>query len=158
MNHLPGCLSPDSLEYTSRVTININTNKGTLKAELYRDQAPLTVENFLYLSRSGFYKNLIFHRVVPDFVIQGGDPTGDGYGGPQYLIPSEDNSSTFIRGSIGMATSGFDTGGSQFFICQSNQPHLDCNYTEFGRIIEGIEIADKIEIGDKILSIEINTD
>ncbi|HID38605.1 MAG TPA: peptidylprolyl isomerase [Calditrichaeota bacterium] len=133
----------------------METEKGTLRIALFPQKAPFTVKNFLKLAQSGFYNNLTFHRVVPDFVIQGGDPLGDGWGGPGYVIPSEDNFLPFTRGSLGMATSGYDTGGCQFFICQSEQSHLNGNYTLFGKVIENIEIIDSILPGDKILSIRV---
>ena len=153
---LPEYLQTDSLfSYSANPVVSLKTEKGALKIELFPRQAPLTVKNFLSLARKGFYNNLSFHRVVPDFVIQGGDPVGDGWGGPGYVIPSEDNLLSFKRGSVGMATSGYDTGGCQFFICQSEQFHLNGNYTLFGKVIENIEIIDSILQGDKILSIEM---
>jgi cyclophilin family peptidyl-prolyl cis-trans isomerase len=126
--------------------------------ELYFDAAPLTVYNFMKLAQSGFYDNLAFFRVVPNFVIQGGDPRNDGWGGPGYTIRSEYNNITYNRGSIGMATSGKDSGGSQFFITLSPQPHLDARYTLFGKVIMGMEVVDRIERGDKILRVKIMKD
>ena len=123
--------------------------------ELWPDAAPLTVTNFITLAQKGYYNNLSFHRVVSDFVIQGGDPRGDGWGGPGYRIPCEYNEFPFLRGSVGMATAGKDTGGSQFFICHSEQPHLNGQYTLFGKIVEGMDIVDIIEIDDKITKISI---
>lgn len=147
---------PDSIFiYTANPIVEMETEKGTLRIALFPQKAPFTVKNFLKLAQSGFYNNLTFHRVVPDFVIQGGDPLGDGWGGPGYVIPSEDNFLPFTRGSLGMATSGYDTGGCQFFICQSEQSHLNGNYTLFGKVIENIEIIDSILPGDKILSIRV---
>ena len=153
---LPPYLLPDSIRAAvQNPQVEIITTRGSILAELYAGLAPLTVQNFLGLAQKKFYNNLTFHRVVPDFVIQGGDPQGDGWGGPGYLVPSEDNPSPFLRGSIGMATAGFDTGGSQFFICQSAQPHLEGNYSLFGKVIRGMEIVDSIVPGDKILEIKI---
>jgi len=153
---LPPYLKPDSIKlYSGRPVIEITTNRGIIMAELYTEQAPLTVHNFLRLAQKSFFDNLTFHRVVPDFVIQGGDPFGDGWGGPEYLIPSEDNPIPYKRGSIGMATSGFDTGGSQFFICHSDQPHLTGNYTLFGYVTSGMDIVDKILPGDRILAVKL---
>lgn len=153
---LPPYLQPDSLEFNGRrLSVSMKTNRGTIIIELNPRLAPLTVANFIRLAEKGFYNGLLFHRVVADFVIQGGDPLGDGWGGPGYLIPSENNRLPFERGTVGIATAGFDTGGSQFFICQSAQPHLDGNYTAFGRVVEGIEIVDLTVPGDQILEIKI---
>jgi peptidyl-prolyl cis-trans isomerase B (cyclophilin B) len=135
----------------------METSRGTIKIKLEPDTAVRTVANFVKLARRGFYDNLTFHRVVQDFVIQGGCPRGDGWGGPGYMIREEINPLKFKRGTIGMATSGRDTGGSQFFICLSGQPHLDGRYTAFGNVIEGGDILDKIEIGDIIKSIKIES-
>ncbi len=143
-------LSDDSLNWI------ILTNKGQIKIHLFPEYAPLTANNFIHLVNSQFYNGLFFHRVVPDFVIQGGDPAGDGWGGPGYMIPSEDNALPFKRGSVGIATSGFDTGGSQFFICHSRQPHLDGNYTLFANVIDGIEVIDLITQGDYIETIQLD--
>jgi cyclophilin family peptidyl-prolyl cis-trans isomerase/HEAT repeat protein len=148
---------PDSIIYQSNpINITINTQKGDIGVELWPADCPLTVSNIIYLIRKNYYKNLIFHRVVSDFVIQGGDPTGTGWGGPGYSIPCEYNDNPFVRGSIGMATSGKDTGGSQFFICHSEQPHLNRRYTNFGIVKSGLEVVDKITKDDKILNIIIN--
>lgn len=147
-------LAPDSLiYYDMNPNIEIETAKGTMAVELYADKAPMTVYSFLKLVEMNFYDGLIFHRVVPDFVIQGGDPLGNGWGGPNYFIPSEHNQLPFDRGSMGIATSGFDTGSSQFFICQSEQPHLNGNYTLFGQVKSGLEILEQIVPGDTILSV-----
>ncbi len=154
LEQLPSYLQPDSIpEHRDNPFVEIKTERGTIVAELFPGVAPLTVQNFLHLAQTGFYNNLTFHRVVPDFVVQGGDPLGTGWGGTSYLIPSEDNPTPFLRGSIGIATSGFDTGGCQFFICQSAQPHLNGNYTNFGIVREGMHIVDQILPQDKILSI-----
>ncbi len=153
---LPPHLQPDSIAiYESYPVVEIVTEKGSIIAELYPDLAPLTCENFLHLAEKHFYDDLYFHRVIADFVIQSGDPSGTGWGGPDFIIPSEDNRQPFVRGSLGIATSGFDTGSSQFFICQSGQPHLDGNYTNFGMVIDGIEVVDHISPGDRIISITI---
>jgi cyclophilin family peptidyl-prolyl cis-trans isomerase len=148
---------PDSINYDSEpINITINTEKGDIGIELWPLDSPLTVSHFLYLIKKNYYKNLTFHRVVSDFVIQGGDPTGTGWGGPGYSIPCEYNDKLFIRGSIGMATAGKDTGGSQFFICHSEQPHLNRRYTNFGLVKNGMDVVDKITKDDKILNIIIN--
>ncbi len=155
LEYLPVFLRPDSLDYNHKnPQILIKTSRGEITIELYIRDAPLTVHNFLHLTTTGFYRRLDFHRVVSDFVIQGGDPEGDGWGGTDYLIPSEDNGIPFERGSVGIATSGFDTGSCQFFICQSGQPHLTGNYTNFGRVIKGMDVVNHILPGDKILDIK----
>ncbi len=133
----------------------IKTVKGTIRIELLRNAAPKTVANFIKLAKSGFYDKRVWHRVVPDFVIQDGCPRGDGWGGPGYEIRCEYNDLPYNTGSVGMATSGKDTGGSQYFICQSPQPHLNGRYTLFGNVIEGMDIVEKIEIGDLIKSVKI---
>ncbi len=152
---LPVYLQPDSLIFDDgRLVFELLTTKGSIQIRLFPEYAPLTVKNFIYLAERGFYKNIYFHRVVPDFVVQAGDPTGTGWGGPGYLIPSEHSPKPFVRGSVGMATAGFDTGGSQFFICYSDQPHLNGNYTVFGKVINGMSVVDQIEVGDQILTIK----
>jgi len=151
---LPSYLSADSLRYSGPNPVyEIVTERGVIRVKLFLDSAPLTSNNFISLAGQDFYSNLTFHRVVGDFVIQGGDPLGDGWGGPDYLIPSEDNSRPFKRGSIGIATAGFDTGSSQFFICHSEQPHLTGNYTLFGHVISGMDVVDIIVRGDKIIEV-----
>ncbi|TQR61034.1 peptidylprolyl isomerase [Campylobacter troglodytis] len=137
----------------------IKTSKGDMKLELFGDEAPLTVCNFAELAKSGFYKDLIFHRVIPNFVIQGGCPHGNGMGGPGYTIACEcDNQSNkHLRGTLSMAHAGRDTGGSQFFITHSPQPHLDGVHTVFGQIQDekSLAVLDSIKQGDSILDIEI---
>ncbi|MDQ3019804.1 MAG: peptidylprolyl isomerase [Bacteroidota bacterium] len=138
--------------------VTLNTNKGEIKIELLPDAAPFTVMNFLKLAEKNFYDGTIFHRVVSNFVIQGGDPTGTGYGGPGYSIRSEFNPLTYERGMVGMASSGKDTEGSQFFITHSSTPHLDARYTIFGKVVEGMDIVDEIMIGDYIENIKLESD
>ncbi|MFI3316630.1 MAG: peptidylprolyl isomerase [Rikenellaceae bacterium] len=137
----------------------IETEKGTMKAELYSNETPITVENFVKLSESGFYDSLTFHRVIPDFVIQGGCPIGNGAGGPGYRIKCETSAPRQYhdRGVLSMAHAGRDTGGSQFFICHSrnNTSHLDGVHTCFGQVVEGVDVVDDIRPGDLILSIKI---
>lgn len=139
---------------------DIITEKGTMKLEFFEKDAPGTVENFVKLSKEGFYDGLTFHRVIPNFVIQGGCPDGTGMGGPGYTIKCElDGDNQYHdRGVLSMAHAGRDTGGSQFFICHSreNTAHLDKNHTVFGKIYEGLEVIDLIEQGDKIEKIIIN--
>ena len=136
-------------------TARIVTERGTLTVALFAADAPLTVENFVTLARSGYYRNVRFHRVVPNFVAQAGDPTGTGAGGPGYAIRDELNRRRYHRGALGMALSGPDTGGSQWFITHSPQPHLDGGYTVFGQIIDGWEVLDALVQGDRILGITV---
>jgi cyclophilin family peptidyl-prolyl cis-trans isomerase len=116
---------------------------------------PLTTESFIALARRGFFDGLTFHRVVPGFVIQGGCPRGDGNGGPGYTLRCELDRHPYGRGTVGMALSGRDTGGSQFFITQQPAPHLDGAYTAFGRVVSGMEVVDQIRPGDVIERVEI---
>ncbi len=138
-----------------KVLATVNTVKGALIIELLPDEAPLTVDNFVQLAKRGYFKNIKFHRVVPNFVIQGGDPRGDGNGGPGYSIRCEINQEPYDRGAVGMALSGKDTGGSQWFVTHSPQPHLEGGYTVFGRVIAGMDVVDRITRGDVIRSIVI---
>ncbi|MBD98295.1 MAG: peptidyl-prolyl cis-trans isomerase [Verrucomicrobia bacterium] len=137
----------------------MTTDKGVMLIDFYEDDAPKTVENFVKLSKDGYYDGLNFHRVIPDFVIQGGCPDGTGAGGPGYSINCElDGENQYHdRGVLSMAHAGRNTGGSQFFIChsRSNTSHLDRNHTCFGKVIEGLDVIDQIQVGDKINSIEI---
>lgn len=135
----------------------METEKGTMTIELFEKDAPGTVANFEKLIKEGFYDGLNFHRVIPDFVIQGGCPLGTGTGGPGYAIPCEvkDNPRKHLRGSLSMAHAGRDTGGSQFFVCHSPQPHLDGNHTVFGQVIEGVEVVDDIRKGDKMIKVTV---
>ena len=123
----------------------LHTNHGAIEIELFPDDAPKTVENFAKLARDGFYDGLIFHRVIPDFMIQGGDPTGTGRGGPGYQFEDEFNQHKVDRGALAMANAGPNTNGSQFFIVTAAAcPWLDGKHTVFGRVTSGIEVADKI--------------
>jgi cyclophilin family peptidyl-prolyl cis-trans isomerase/HEAT repeat protein len=141
---------------TSGKTLNatINTVRGPIRLELFGTEAPITVWNFLSLARSGYYRNTRFHRVVPNFVAQDGDPRDDGNGGPGYAIRDEMNRHRYERGAVGMALSGPDTGGSQYFITHSPQPHLDGHYTVFGRVVGGYDVLDKIVQGDLITRVD----
>src|SRR5579864_80792 len=126
-------------------TATLHTNHGAIAVELYDGDAPKTVENFLKLSRDGFYDGVIFHRVIPDFMIQGGDPTGTGMGGPGYKFEDEANDHHIERGVIAMANSGPNTNGSQFFIVTADAcPWLDGKHTVFGRVTSGMDVADAI--------------
>lgn len=135
------------------------TDKGTMVIEFYDNDAPIAVDNFIKLAKEGFYNGVKFHRVIPNFVIQGGDPTGTGAGGPGYAIPCEldGNNQYHDRGVLSMAHRGRDTGGSQFFICHSrdNTAHLDRHHTCFGKVIDGLEVIDQIKQGDIIQEIKV---
>ncbi len=133
----------------------ISTKYGDIEIELFFDVAPLTVFNFITLANRGFYDNLIFHRVIPNFVVQGGDPRGDGWGGPEHSIRCEYSNLSYNRGVVGIAHSGKDSGGSQFFITLSAQPHLDARYTVFGNVLSGMDVVDKINRGDTIYTVSI---
>jgi cyclophilin family peptidyl-prolyl cis-trans isomerase len=133
----------------------IDTDKGTIEVELAILEAPLTVENFVTLARKGYFNGLTIHRVVPDFVVQDGDPRGDGEGGPGFTIRDEINERPYLRGTVGMALAGKDTGGSQFFITHSPQPHLDARYTVFGHVVNGMDVVDRIAVGDIVRGVRI---
>ncbi len=127
---------------------------GTIEIELYPEDAPKTVENFITLAKKGFYNGLTFHRVVPGFVVQGGDPNGNGNGGPGYTIKAEFNKRQHLRGTVAMARAQDpDSAGSQFYICLAPQPSLDNNYTVFGQVTKGMEVVDKIGVGDRMKSV-----
>ena len=128
----------------------LHTNKGVIAVELFDDDAPKTVENFRKLAGDGFYNGVIFHRVIPDFMIQGGDPTGTGRGGPGYTFEDEHNDHKIERGALAMANSGPNTNGSQFFIVTADScPWLDGKHTVFGRVTEGMETVDAISDVDR---------
>jgi len=127
----------------------LHTSKGAIEFELFDDDAPKTVENFLKLAREGFYDGVIFHRVIPDFMIQGGDPTGTGRGGPGYQFEDEFNDNKVVRGAFAMANAGPNTNGSQFFIVTAEAtPWLDGKHTVFGRVTNGMDVVDEIESVD----------
>ena len=141
-------------------TAEIHTQKGVMKVDFYENDAPGTVSNFIKLAREGFYDGLTFHRVIPDFVIQGGCPHGIGTGGPGYSIKCETSGGNQYhdRGVLSMAHAGKDTGGSQFFICHNRQntQHLDGVHTVFGKVTDGLDVIDDIRPGDVIEKIVIN--
>lgn len=141
-------------------TAEIHTKKGVMKIEFFEDDAPNTVKNFADLANDGYYDGLTFHRVIPNFVIQGGCPKGDGTGGPGYQIDCElDGDNQYHdRGVLSMAHAGRNTGGSQFFICHSrdNTSHLDRNHTVFGKVVEGLEVIDQIKEDDVMEKVVIN--
>jgi len=141
-------------------TATLTTQYGDMKIEFFDNDAPITVDNFVRLAKSGYYDGLTFHRVIPDFVVQGGDPTGTGAGGPGYNIKCEltGDNQYHDRGVLSMAHAGKDTGGSQFFICHSrrNTSHLDRKHTCFGKVTDGVDIVDQIRQGDKIEKIVVH--
>jgi peptidylprolyl isomerase len=130
----------------------LETNRGTVVVRLDPDEAPLTVQTLARLSQEGRYDGVRFHRVVPNFVVQGGDVASrDGFGGPGFTITSEFTEVPYLRGGAGMASAGKDTEGSQFFFTHSMQPHLDGSYTTFGWVVSGMDVVDRLDIGDRIL-------
>ncbi len=135
--------------------VTIETDKGSIVLEMFDKDAPNTVSNFQSLIEDGFYDGLTFHRVIPGFVIQGGCPQGNGTGGPGYAIPCEINANKHYRGALSMAHAGKDTGGSQFFICLGDFPHLDGVHTVFGKVVEGVDMIDAIKSGDKMNKVSI---
>ena len=127
-------------------TVTLHTNHGAIEIELFDDDAPKTVQNFTKLAGDGFYDGVIFHRVIPDFMVQGGDPTGTGTGGPGYQFEDEFNDHKIVRGAVAMANAGPNTNGSQFFIVTTDAaPWLDGKHTVFGRVTTGMDVVDKIE-------------
>lgn len=144
---------------TIMTTATIITDKGSMKVEFFEKDAPKTVENFLKLAKEGYYDGLTFHRVIPDFVIQGGCPKGDGTGGPGYSIECElDGDNQYHdKGVLSMAHAGRNTGGSQFFICHNrkNTAHLDRNHTVFGKVVDGEDVINQIRQGDVIEKIVV---
>ena len=133
----------------------MKSEKGDIRIEFFDEDAPKTVKNFKNLIQDGFYDGLNFHRVIPNFVIQGGCPNGTGTGGPGYHIPCEINTQKHLAGSLSMAHAGKDTGGSQFFICHSPQPHLDGVHTVFGQTSD-MDVVNSIEPGDTIISVSVD--
>jgi peptidyl-prolyl cis-trans isomerase B (cyclophilin B) len=139
-----------------KYTAEINMEKGgKIVIALAADKAPYTVSNFLHLARNHFYDGVKFHRVIPDFVAQGGDPTGTGTGGPGYKFDNEDNDLKHKRGAISMAHAGRNTNGSQFFLVLKPQPHLDGVHTVFGEVVEGLDVMDAIKPGDVMKTVEV---
>ena len=134
-------------------------NGEKIEIDLFEEDAPGTVENFVKLAESNFYDGLTFHRVIPGFVIQGGDPNGNGTGGPGYTLKceTEGNPNRHERGSLSMAHAGKDTGGSQFFICHEAQPHLDGVHTVFGKVTDGMDVVDRVQAGDVMEKVTIES-
>jgi len=141
----------------STLEAEITTARGTFRMELLAEDAPLTVQSFRALAEKRFFDGIVIHRVVPDFVVQTGDPRGDGSGGPGYAIRDETNPVSYARGAVGMALSGADTGGSQWFVALSPQVHLDGGYTVFGRVLEGLDILDRTEQNDRLVSVRVTS-
>jgi cyclophilin family peptidyl-prolyl cis-trans isomerase len=135
--------------------VYIDTDKGTIQVELAVLDAPLTIRTFIELAQSGYFGGVAIHRVVPNFVVQDGDPRGDGEGGPGFTIRDELNQRPYLRGTVGMALDWADTGGSQFFIAHSPQPHLDARYTAFGQVVSGMDVVDKLSRGDVIRQVRV---
>jgi peptidyl-prolyl cis-trans isomerase B (cyclophilin B) len=141
------------------LTATFNTSRGPIRVELYPDKAPLTVANFVNLAKRGFYDGLSFHRVIPDFMIQGGCPEGSGRGGPGYRFEDETNNGlSHERGVLSMANAGPNTNGSQFFITHVATPWLDGKHTVFGKVVSGLEVVDAVKQGDTIDSVVIEGD
>ena len=149
-----------SIDTTLPCRVRMDTDRGEIELELYPEHAPVTVNNFVFLAGDGFYDGVTFHRVIADFMIQGGDPTGTGRGGPGYRFADElaGNPLRHQRGVISMANAGPDTNGSQFFITHLPQPHLDGKHTVFGKVLEGMDVVDAIRQGDCIRSVTVLTD
>jgi peptidyl-prolyl cis-trans isomerase B (cyclophilin B) len=148
-------LPPMTIDRSKQYTATIETEKGKLVLTLYADDVPLTVNNFVFLAREGFYNNTTFHRVIPGFMAQGGDPTGTGTGGPGYSFADEFTKHTHVTGALSMANAGPNTNGSQFFITYNPQPHLDGRHSVFGRLTDGMDVLEAIETGDAIVRITV---
>ena len=148
-------LPPMKIDKSKQYTATIETEKGKLVLELYAGDVPLTVNNFVFLAREGFYNNTTFHRVIAGFMAQGGDPTGTGTGGPGYSFADEFTEHTHVTGALSMANAGPNTNGSQFFITYAPQPHLDGRHSVFGQLIDGVDILEAIEQGDTMVRITV---
>ena len=152
--------SPPAMQIDAKKSYQatITTNKGDIVVALYTQHAPKTVNNFVFLAQEGFYDSVAFHRVISNFVIQGGDPTGTGAGGPGYRFEDEvkDNPMKHETGVLSMANAGPNTNGSQFFITHSPQPHLDGKHTVFGKVVAGMDVVNGIRQGDRMEKVEIN--
>jgi len=144
-----------TIDTSKQYIATIETEKGNLVLELFASDVPVTVNNFVFLAREGFYDGTTFHRVIAGFMAQGGDPTGTGTGTPGYRFADEFTEHSNVAGALSMANSGPDTNGCQFFITYAPQPHLDGKHSVFGQLIEGMDILEKIEKGDTIVRITI---
>jgi len=145
------------IDANKKYSAAVETNRGTIEIDLFAKEAPKTVNNFVFLAREGFYDGVSFHRVISNFMIQGGDPTGSGRGGPGYKFEDETrgNPHRHGTGSLSMANAGPNTNGSQFFITHAPQPHLDGKHTVFGQVAKGQDVVNAIRQGDKMLSVTI---
>jgi len=146
---------PMTIDTSKQYTATIGTEKGIIVLELFASDVPVTVNNFVFLAREGFYDNTTFHRVIPDFMAQGGDPTGTGTGGPGYKFADEFTKHTHVAGALSMANSGPNTNGSQFFITYTPQPHLDRKHSVFGQLALGTKVLKSLKNGDTIVRITI---
>jgi peptidyl-prolyl cis-trans isomerase B (cyclophilin B) len=146
-----------SIDSARSYTATLDTSRGRIVCELFAKDAPKTVNNFVFLARDGFYNGTVFHRVIADFMIQGGDPTGTGRGGPGYRFEDEtkNNPNRHARGVLSMANAGPNTNGSQFFITHVETPWLDGKHTVFGRVLSGLEVVDSVQQGDTLNSVTI---
>ncbi len=147
---------PTTIDTSKQYTATIETEKGKLVLELFASDAPVTVNNFVFLAREGFYDGTAFHRVIPGFMAQGGDPTGTGSGGPGYSFADEFTERSHVTGALSMANAGPDTNGSQFFITYAPQGHLDGKHSVFGQLIDGMDVLKEIKQGDAIVRITID--
>jgi peptidyl-prolyl cis-trans isomerase B (cyclophilin B) len=150
---------PDmQIDASKNYSLSIETEKGSIEVDLFASDAPKTVNNFVFLAREGFYDGVAFHRVINNFMVQGGDPTGSGMGGPGYRFEDEfdGNPNTHEAGSLSMANAGPGTNGSQFFICHGPQPHLDGKHTVFGKVSNGQDVVDAIAQGDSMIKVTVN--
>ena len=147
--------SPMTINTSKQYTATIETGKGNIVLELFASDVPVTVNNFVFLAREGFYDGTTFHRVISSFMAQGGDPTGTGTGGPGYTFADEFTKHTHVTGALSMANAGPNTNGSQFFITYTPQNHLDGKHSVFGQLIDGMDVLEAIEQGDTIVRITI---
>ena len=145
-----------TIDTSKQYTATIETGKGNIVLELFASDVPVTVNNFVFLAREGFYDGTTFHRVIPDFMAQGGDPTGTGTGDPGYKFADEFTEHTHVTGTLSMANSGPNTNGSQFFITYTPQHHLDGHHSVFGQLVDGMDVLKVIEKGDTIVRITID--
>jgi peptidyl-prolyl cis-trans isomerase B (cyclophilin B) len=149
---------PNVIDPAKRYSVTVHTSRGDFTIQLVDPQtAPQTVNNFVFLAQNRYYEGLTFHRVVPGFVVQGGDPLGNGTGGPAYKLPDESNPSRWPRGTVGMASSAAGVSGSQFFITLGDAPFLATNgvYNRFGEVISGMDVIDRIQMGDTMRSLDV---
>ncbi len=156
----PQWKTPPEMEIdpSKKYRITMNTDRGAIELDLFPQVAPVTVNNFVFLARQGFYDGVVFHRVIPNFMIQGGDPTGTGMGGPGYKFQDEtaNNPLKHETGTLSMANAGPNTNGSQFFITHSPQVHLNGRHTVFGKVAKGMDVVNAIRQGDKIITLSVS--